>query len=455
MSLPNNSENKGNRNNKALNLLIIGNGFDLAHGLPTRYIDFLYFMALVVKQVPRSTYYPYKNFSYYDYNSDNIQKCMEKYESNFPKKVEFLNKVLYFSKANTNFMKSLIKYIDGNDWLRYFFFIYGISSENRENWIDLETEIYKILLLIDNNFKITNLQNGFIYSTYTPRFSFGNENIPSHKIIDYTNFIYKSNITEQFVINAVNKPTSESKLYLKKELFNYLYSQLMDFSQLLAKYLSAIENLYESVRATVAVRNNNNVNDFHFLKSVFKLENINFLLSFNYTKTFSKLYYESESTPFSYDFINGRIRTDLLDKNNIILGIDTSILKDITTFIDNNCYRFFKYIQRVELNFNQKWPIWIEDAPVISGREEIHTMIIGHSLDITDKHILSNVITKSNKVDIYYWNENDRISKIKNLLKLLGEDLFQSAVNNPAYKPYIRLIDQNEIMIKPKENHKE
>ena len=34
-----------------MNLLVIGNGFDLAHGLPTRYSDFLDFMALSINKV--------------------------------------------------------------------------------------------------------------------------------------------------------------------------------------------------------------------------------------------------------------------------------------------------------------------------------------------------------------------------------------------------------------------
>lgn len=33
-----------------MNILVIGNGFDLAHGLPTKYTDFLYFCN-VVKEI--------------------------------------------------------------------------------------------------------------------------------------------------------------------------------------------------------------------------------------------------------------------------------------------------------------------------------------------------------------------------------------------------------------------
>lgn len=33
-----------------MNILVIGNGFDLAHGLPTKYKDFLFFCS-VVKEI--------------------------------------------------------------------------------------------------------------------------------------------------------------------------------------------------------------------------------------------------------------------------------------------------------------------------------------------------------------------------------------------------------------------
>lgn len=32
-----------------MNILVIGNGFDLAHGLPTKYSDFLEFLKVIIK----------------------------------------------------------------------------------------------------------------------------------------------------------------------------------------------------------------------------------------------------------------------------------------------------------------------------------------------------------------------------------------------------------------------
>ena len=34
-----------------MNILLIGNGFDLAHGLPTKYTDFLIFCKMILKAI--------------------------------------------------------------------------------------------------------------------------------------------------------------------------------------------------------------------------------------------------------------------------------------------------------------------------------------------------------------------------------------------------------------------
>ena len=74
--------------------------------------------------------------------------------------------------------------------------------------------------------------------------------------------------------------------------------------------------------------------------------------------------------------------------------------------------------------------------------------IIGHSLDISDKYILLDVIEAAKNVTIYYYNDRDKESKIINLYKLLGEEKFHRYVNNTSGKSYICLKHQSEIEIK-------
>lgn len=82
-----------------MNILVIGNGFDLAHGLPTTYKDFL-------------------NFT-------------DSYKS-------------YDSFIDDELLREAKKLIEGNSWIRFFKNFYFGSG-----WIDFEREISNIIKMID------------------------------------------------------------------------------------------------------------------------------------------------------------------------------------------------------------------------------------------------------------------------------------------------------------------
>ena len=79
-----------------MDILVIGNGFDLAHGLETRYKDFL----------------------------------------DFPQNADFKN---YIDKL-PNYKKCL----QVNVWLKHF--ISNYRNLNGENWIDFEQEIFDVIV---------------------------------------------------------------------------------------------------------------------------------------------------------------------------------------------------------------------------------------------------------------------------------------------------------------------
>ena len=84
-----------------MNLLVVGNGFDLAHDLPTRYSDFLDFMTLYVSRNYQNWQYwgttnwndEFKWYKHYGYilrdlnaraiQNTKINKLMAKYEDKF------------------------------------------------------------------------------------------------------------------------------------------------------------------------------------------------------------------------------------------------------------------------------------------------------------------------------------------------------------------------------------
>lgn len=76
-----------------------------------------------------------------------------------------------------------------------------------------------------------------------------------------------------------------------------------------------------------------------------------------------------------------------------------------------------------------------------------YVYIVGHSLALSDRYILLDIIEKSDKIRIYYFNEEDKKSKITNLYKILGDEKFYEYVNNDSAKHRIVLRPQSDIEI--------
>ena len=185
---------------------------------------------------------------------------------------------------------------------------------------------------------------------------------------------------------------------------------------------------------------------------------IDFILSFNYTHIFPIIYEMSERSkkevkdPFDYIHgeatINNHIETDTM-----VLGIEEYLSKKKI----NKEIRFIafkKYYQRIHKGTGCKYKDWLD--VIEKGRKEVleklnlkystripfkkygdkrHNLyIFGHSLDVTDKDILRDLILNDNVYTTIYYHktyddngndDNGRIdlgSKIANLVKVIGKD---------------------------------
>lgn len=113
---------------KIINILLIGNGFDLAHRLPTTYKDFLLFIE-VMKQVVNVT--TTDDLNCIDWKNINLEiyKLIQSDMGNVKNNI--------YSQADT--WKELI---ENNFWIEYFL---CCQSYIKENWIDFENEISKVI----------------------------------------------------------------------------------------------------------------------------------------------------------------------------------------------------------------------------------------------------------------------------------------------------------------------
>ena len=216
-----------------MNLVVIGNGFDLAHGLPTKYSDFLDFMTLCIKK-----FYPnYINWGRHADSDDktyqidvcSITEILSSLQTDRNIPVENLLNNCDDEKLKNELMVNTPKSFIHNQFLRYFICIYAYKKQltNNFNWIDIEDEIEKLLIPI--------------LKTYSPEID--REDILA---VDVPIFVDNKHEREIFYFPELSKIIKTNKAIpnekIKSEIFMLLFKELEQFDLLLKFYLSLIQN---------------------------------------------------------------------------------------------------------------------------------------------------------------------------------------------------------------------
>lgn len=254
----------------ANNLLIVGNGFDLEHGLKTHYTDFF----------------------------DTINNRVS------PKNEIILNNHKYL--------------IEDNNLLLYLLEEYKQNKLQGNNWIDIETELKKIITLI--------------------------EEIRTNNFIDNMNYYTGEN---EYTI--IHKIQSKSSYYFKNYLFPFTIGTtgINFYKYVKEKYDTSIKNLEKNLNELTNMLKDylleQDISDIKKTKDISDIDyKITHVLSFNYTDTFRKLYSKLDNDKI--DFIHGS-----LNKNNLVLGINETLTEDTENKIVDTVY-FKKYFQRIYIN---------------------------------------------------------------------------------------------------------
>lgn len=114
-------------------LLVLGNGFDLAHGYATRYVDFLSFCAYI-SSIP-------------------VDEKLQPVD----KVVDVIN--IFIAEHDEKSKAKIISMIKGNLWIKRFI---NRISELKETWIDFEKEIQECCMKINNGDLINDTIEEFV-----------------------------------------------------------------------------------------------------------------------------------------------------------------------------------------------------------------------------------------------------------------------------------------------------
>lgn len=398
-------------------LLILGNGFDLAHGLPTRYSDFLEFCNIL------------KNLSKFRndkalFMSTNIEnKKINKgiigfFNNEFDNRTNYSEGKWVLKNKNANELLSLL---DNNIWYDYLFGLYENNKLKGENWIDFESEICYIIRIIDKHTE--NLSHSYEYLTSL----FGNT--PESNDIDFVDKYHNFHKTISKYFDNKNSIKNLRKL---------LYNDLKRLTYALELYLSIALNYSKYLLLSP---------DILTIKP-------NHVINFNYTDTYERLY---DSTANVYH-IHGAVKeSPNINENNMVLGID-EYWSDEEKDNHTNFAIFKKFAQRIQKRTGQDYKKIHDDFVTYFDVESIknhakgidkekykpNIYIFGHSLDVTDKDILKLFLDEDSfKVTIFCRDEETEGEYIANVIKIIGEDKLIKKVN--TYPPQIEFVIQQEM----------
>ncbi len=373
-----------------MKILLIGNGFDIAHDLPTTYNEFLDFC-----KKTREIFNLNNSFSINNYINQNKDWKFNTYIKNTifdafqKKKIEKNSKEGnlkgYKVLSSNNALNELNTLINRNTWIDYFLNFHSFIGNG---WIDFESEISRVIKIIDDTIVLTNK----------------NKNLADH--LDDN----KKDVLEDIIkYSKKTKGESVGDIELINEFVIFLYKELNRLIRAFEIYIAEF------------------VNKVPISKKNFDIARLNpdHVLSFNYSNTFERIY--AEEKKIKYSFIHGKADIKkTVDSSNLVLGID-EFLDENRKDMELELIMFKKYYQRIYKSTSSTYINWLEQ--IIANNSYKHSLyIFGHSLDITDRDILKLFICNDNiqtKIFYYRKNINDKIvlgKMIKNLVRLIGQD---------------------------------
>ncbi|QLY81235.1 AbiH family protein [Clostridium intestinale] len=349
-----------------MNILVLGNGFDLAHGLKTSYTNFLDAVEITADLMEYEKEIRTEIWIGYDKTKIPQSLCSE------------LEKIVKKRSHATEDLKKFYEHMRENFWFNYF------RDKSEGTWIDFERDIKEVCLSIESS----------IWNKGTIRKL--NEKINIDRDFgSYAKYLNNKEEVDDF-----------SKLinFLEKDLKNVMIS--------LDMYINNFIKKEECDRIS---------------PDVISLD-IDKVISFNYSMTYQNFY--NIAPNIECDYIHGKAgRWGNNEYGNLVLGYDEMnerINEDIISIL----IPFKKYYQRVLIGTDREYVKWIKD--IKDDKDKKHFIyFFGHSMDITDKDVIKELILNSNvKTTIYFYSKQDKIGKLKNLVSVLGYENFIEYTKN-------------------------
>lgn len=393
-------------------VLIIGNGFDLAHFLPTKYEHFIHTMKMV-EEAPSDTLLSF-DYLYKDLldNEDFIlTKCKVLYKT---EDIEITAKqVGIFKDKLTN-----------NHWFQFF---KSQIDSGVDTWIDFENEVKNTL---DSVCSLVDEMEGepqYFRTTLDKETAAIQAKLIQEKMFRKHPAIFK--ILWQFNI-IEKKQDKRTHFVLNKEFVKHYHGRAVylntnkillnmtkhwnDFIVIFSMYIDYIDTFKHRKKLAIP-------------KVLSKDECT--IYSFNYSSTVERLYNHAH-----IQFLHGKTGGD--NTNTIVLGISALESKIL---VEEKAYGFVKYYQKLVNNTDYQF---LKGHPEITdleeerlnptgfaSREPIEIYIWGHSLDSSDSDYIKEIFSFNQGLEpsinliIYYFGSAH--SQLANLISIMGKDIIE------------------------------
>ena len=369
-----------------MNVLLLGNGLDLYYKLPTKYSNFLHIANYLTKHLLTDQQNIGDILSQKELQLADpfIKDCYEEHKT-------ILDKL----PINIEKLSEISDIVCKNKW-----FSYLLKSFNKDvGWIDFEQEIAFVIA----NFSCILPENGK-YISYK-------NNKHSKYIVDSFGFLVDEAATRSSAMSGapivkkefqIEHPLGSGNIKINKDkIASFLAKELQELSKALELYLSCfVDEPLELLRKENSCKR---IPVFKFPEKA---------VTFNYTSTYEAIYLTGNAY-----HIHGRIG------QNIVLGINPDDADKVDT-ADTSFIAFKKYFQRTLYETDYEYLRWISE--IKSTQQTYRLIVMGHSLDITDKDIIRDLFGHASEIVVLFHNQDAKASYISNLVKIYGKDGFDS-----------------------------
>lgn len=388
-------------------IILIGNGFDLAHGLKTSYADFInwYWEQMGLKMLKESSNIVSDELCSSTLQPSKFYFTWLQYWTGYFRNNKLLEgkEVVNTAKENTSLCE--FKYKSE--------FFEQINKYYEKGWVDIENEYYRQLLI--------SLNNEHTSSKYTNNPAILNNELSfiQEKLIEYLNEV-QGGISESMVIDEIRQKmtsafkTQDISVGAMPEFCSFVEERFCydstikwdgsDWDDLLYAYGVEDLNKYKSEnKEFINSCRNPHIDIEHVIKQQFPkyflLPNRIMLLNFNYTYT-ADLYLRKNER-FEVSHIHG----DLSDVNSVIFGYGDELDEKYKTIVNKNENEYLRNVKSVKYlehaNYRNMLE-FIEAAP-------FQIFIMGHSCGNSDRTLLNTLFEHRNCVSIkpFYYIKDD------------------------------------------------